>query len=362
MADDYGDKTEDPTPRKRQEAREQGKVARSRDLGTAVVIVGSMLLLKSYGPDVVWMLRSLVDDMLGPAAMSETDPSIALVTMVRAATDMGIVLAPLLVGIVLILVVADLLQVGLVFNGKRLMPNLGALNPVKGFGRLFGKGRNPVQGAIMFVKLLIVSLIAYSAIHDRLPQILMAQQLEFIQIFGLGAEVIFAIGIRIGIVLLILAILEWGYQKWKMEQDLKMTKQEVKDEMRRMDGDPKIKQRRKQLQAQMMKEALKRDVPTADVIVTNPTHFAVALKYDSDAMHAPRVVAKGADFMAQRIRELAIVHGIPILERPPLARALYKLVKVGQEIPEQYYAAVAEILAYVYELSGKARTLAGAGV
>jgi flagellar biosynthetic protein FlhB len=145
-----------------------------------------------------------------------------------------------------------------------------------------------------------------------------------------------------------------------MERDLKMTKQEVKDEMRRMDGDPKIKQRRKQLAMQMMKEALKKDVPAADVIVTNPTHFAVALKYDADAMHAPRVVAKGADFMAQRIREIAIAHGVPILERPPLARALYKLVQVGQEIPEQYYAAVAEILAYVYELSGKARKLAAA--
>ena len=357
MADDFGDKTEAPTPRKRQEARDQGKVARSRDLGTAVVIVGSMLLLKSYGFDLVWMLRSLVDEMLGPDAMAETDPSIALGTTVRATMDMGMALAPVLVGIVLILVLADVLQVGLVFNSKRLQPNLGALNPVKGVGRLFGKGRSPIQAAIMFVKLLVVSLIAYSAIHDRLPQILMAQQLEFIQIFGLGAEVVFAIGIRIGVVLLILAILEWGYQKWKMEQELKMTKQEVKDEMRRMDGDPKIKQRRRQLAAQMMKEQLKRDVPTADVIVTNPTHFAVALKYDNDAMHAPRVVAKGQDFMAQRIREIAIANGIPILERPPLARALYKLVQVGQEIPEQYYAAVAEILAYVYELSGKARKL-----
>ena len=137
-----------------------------------------------------------------------------------------------------------------------------------------------------------------------------------------------------------------------------MTKQEVKDEMRRMDGDPRVKQRRRQLAQQMMKEQFKRDVPTADVIVTNPTHFAVALKYDAGNMHAPRVVAKGQDFMAQRIREIAIASGVPILERPPLARALYKLVQVGQEIPEQYYSAVAEILAYVYELSGKARKLA----
>ena len=256
---------------------------------------------------------------------------------------------------VLIVVIADVLQVGLVFNGKRLQPNLGALNPMKGLGRVFGKGgQGPIQGAITIVKMVVVAFVAYSAIHARLPQILLAQQLDFIEIFGLGAEVVFAIGLRIGIVLLILALLEYGYQKWKMEQELKMTKQEVKDEMRRMDGDPKIKARRKQMAQQMMREQLKRDVPTADVIVTNPTHFAVALKYDEGAMHAPRVVAKGQDFMAQRIREIAVAHGVPILERPPLARALYKLVNVGQEIPEQYYAAVAEILAYVYELSGKA--------
>jgi len=132
-----------------------------------------------------------------------------------------------------------------------------------------------------------------------------------------------------------------------------MTKQEVKEEMRRMEGDPKIKQRRRQIAIQIHQRRLKKEVPTADVIVTNPTEFAIALKYDSKTMHAPRVVAKGQGYIAQRIREIAIEHGIPILERKPLARALYKMVEVGQEIPEQFYSAVAEILAYVYELSGK---------
>jgi flagellar biosynthetic protein FlhB len=355
MADDSGDKTEAPTPRKRQEARDQGKIARSRDIGTAVLIIGSMMLLKSYGPGVVAMLRMLVEEMLGPQAMADTTASGALLDSSRSVIAMGMALAPLLIGMVLMVVIADILQVGLVFNGKRLQPNLAALNPFKGVGRLFGKGVKPIQGAISLAKMAVVTLVAYSAINDRLPQILMAQQLEFLQIFGLGAEVVYSIGIRIGVMLLILAIVDYAYQRYRIEQELKMTKQEVKDEMRRMDGDPRIKQRRRQLAQQMMKEQLKRDVPTADVIVTNPTHFAVALKYDADSMHAPRVVAKGQDFMAQRIREIAIANGIPILERPPLARALHKLVQVGQEIPEQYYSAVAEILAYVYELSGKMR-------
>jgi len=179
--------------------------------------------------------------------------------------------------------------------------------------------------------------------------------LEFAMVIR-GISVDILVAIVFVMVLIAGADLVWSRFNWK--QEMKMSKQEVKDEMRRMDGDPKIKQRRLQMARQMMKEQLKKDVPKADVIVTNPTHFAVALKYDSGTMHAPRVVAKGQDFMALRIRELAVAHGIPILERPPLARALHKICKVGDEIPEQYYSAVAEILAYVYELSGKARKLA----
>ena len=352
MADEFGEKTEDPTPRKRQEAREQGKVARSRDLGTAVLIIASMVLLKNFGPGIVDALKGLVGDMLGPAAMAAPDAGSAVLATSRAVFAVGAALAPLLIGMLLAVVVVDLLQVGFVLNLKRLQPNLGAASPIKGVARLVGKGRSPVQGAILGAKLLLVGFVAYSAVHDRLPQILTAQTLEYNTIFGLGAEVVYDIGMRIGVALLILAVIDYAFQRYRMEQELKMTKQEVKEEMRRMDGDPRVKQRRRQLAQQMMKEQLKRDVPTADVIVTNPTHFAVALKYDAATMHAPRVVAKGQDHMALRIREIAVANGVPILERKPLARALYKLAEVGQEIPEQYYSAVAEILAYVYELNG----------
>jgi flagellar biosynthetic protein FlhB len=160
---------------------------------------------------------------------------------------------------------------------------------------------------------------------------------------------------RVGVAMLIIAIIDYAFQRWRHERDLRMSKQDIKEEMRRMDGDPKIKLRRRQVALANLKRKLKKDVPTADVVVTNPTEFAIALKYDSAAMHAPRVIAKGQGLIAQRIREIAIEAGVPILERKPLARALYKLVEVGQEIPEQFYSAVAEILAYVYELSGKGR-------
>jgi flagellar biosynthetic protein FlhB len=175
----------------------------------------------------------------------------------------------------------------------------------------------------------------------------------FVQIFGLAADILFNIAIRIGILLFVLSLIDYSWQRYHMEQGLKMTKDEVKDEMRSMEGDPKIKARRRQIAMARLKEQLKNDVPRADVVVTNPTEFAVALQYDPASMNAPKVVAKGQGYIAARIREIAIANGIPILERKPLARALYKMCNVGQEVPEEYFSAIAEILAYVYELNGK---------
>src|SRR6185312_881518 len=245
-------------------------------------------------------------------------------------------------------------QVGFYFSATRLQPNLAALNPFRGFGRIFSS-RSPMTLLLGIGKMLVLSLVAYSAVHSRLSELLRVQGLGFVQIFGLGAALVYSIAIRVGIAMLVLAIIDYAYQRYRIENELKMTKQEVKEEMRRMEGDPKMKQRRRQVAIQMLKRKLKKDVPTADVVVTNPTEFAVALKYDAQSMHAPRVIAKGQGLIAQHIREIAIAAGVPILERKPLARALYKMVEVGQEIPEQFYSAVAEILAYVYELSGKAK-------
>ena len=314
-----------------------------------------MVLLKAFGDDVVASLRVLMAQGLSAEAFDGGPPSAAFDPFRSPLAELAGSLAPLLVGGALLVVAVNLAQVGWAFNPKRLQPNLGALNPVKGVGRLFGKGRSPAQAVMGALKLVVVTAVAYSALHGRLPEVVTAQELDYVQILGLAAGVVYSIGLRVGVALLVLAILDYALQRYRLEQKLKMTKQEVKEEMRRMEGDPKIKQRRRQIAMQIANQRLKKDVPTADVIVTNPTHFAVALKYDNGAMHAPRVIAKGQGHMAQRIREIAIASGVPILERKPLARALFKLVEVGQEIPEQFYAAVAEILAYVYELSGRAR-------
>lgn len=356
MAEDFGDKTEAPTPHRREEARKQGKIARSPDLAAAVLLLGAMMLLRWSGPEIARALKFLVGEMLGAKSMASTDAREAVAGMTIAVALVGKALLPPCAGIIVLAIAVNLAQVGFGLNLSRLQPNLAALNPLKGIGTIFGKRGSPIKAGLVGLKLILIGGVAWSAIVDRLPEIITVQRLEFIQIFGLGAEVIYAVAMRIGVVLLILAIIDFAFQKWRIEQELKMTKHEIKEEMRRMEGDPKIKQRRRQIAQQIATQKLRKDVPTADVVVTNPTHFAVALKYDSKNMHAPKVVAKGADFLALRIREIAAAAGVPILERKPLARSLYATVEVGQEIPEQFYSAIAEILAYVYELSGKAKS------
>jgi flagellar biosynthetic protein FlhB len=352
---DSGDKTEAPTPKRRQEARDAGNIPRSRDLNAAVLLIGGMYLLKWFGGNVQQTLSVLVRDMLSRSSFATTDirPLDAMLT--HAVYSVGMAMAPLLLGIMLIGIAVNVAQSGLYFNPERLALNLAALNPVRGFSRLFGGGQGFVKLALSLMKLMLVALMAYSAIHGRIGQIVQVQQMEFIQIFGLAAGIIFNIAVRIGVLLFILALLDYTWQRYHAEQQLKMSKQDVKEEMKSMEGDPKVKARRRQLALARLKEQLKKDVPKADVVVTNPTEFAVALQYDPDSMNAPRVVAKGQGFIAARIREIAIENGIPILERKPLARALYKMCNVGQEVPEQYFAAIAEILAYVYELNGKFR-------
>jgi len=353
MAEDMGDKTEAPTPKRRTEAREQGNIARSPDLTAAVVILGLMVLLKWYGPGIVKALKTLMSEVLGSSALTDPDPANIFTFVLRSILTIALAMAPLLLGALLIAIVVNMLQVGFFFSTKRLQPNLAALNPLKGLGKIFEGGNGIVQLLMNSGKMILVALTAYSAVHGRMSEIVTVQQLTFVQIFGMGAQIFYSIVVRIAVLLMILAIVDYIYQRYRIEKSLKMTKQEVKDEMRSMDGDPKIKARRRQIAVQMVTQRFKKDVPTADVVVTNPTEFAIAIKYDDTTMRAPRVIAKGQGYLAMKIREIAVANGVPILERKPLARALYKLVDVGQEIPEQFYSAVAEILAYVYELSGK---------
>jgi flagellar biosynthetic protein FlhB len=354
MAEDNGDKTEAPTQRRREEAREQGQIARSADLVAAALLLGLLLLMAGFGQRLIAALKVLMEHLLSADLLTSTSTGELTTGLASPLTAVAAALAPVLIGGILIGILANLIQVGFFLSPKRLQPNLETLNPVAGFARLC-RADNFAHLAINLLKLGLVTALAWSAVHGRLNQIVTVQTQQPLQAFTLGASLVYAVGLRIAVLLLVLAILDYAWQKWRHEQQLRMTKQEVKEEMRRMEGDPKLKQRRRQLAIQMALKSLKKNVPTADVVITNPTHFAVALKYEQTTMHAPRVVAKGQDLMAQRIREIAVEHGIPVIERKPLARALYRLCEVGHEIPEQFYSAVAEILAYVYEISGKLR-------
>jgi flagellar biosynthesis protein FlhB len=359
MAEQDADKTEAATPRKRQDALEEGKIARSQDLIAAMLILASVVLMGWMGQRLLLALKRVMIMTLGDEALHNFSPPdtvnliIAIIVLVTTA------LWPLLVCVIGVAVFVNVLQVGLNLTTKKLQPKLDSLNPLQGIKRIFSGGRGPMNLLLNIAKLVLVTLVAYSAIHGKMEMILGISSLTHTQILEQSAIIIYDIALRVAVVLFILAIIDYAWQKWRFEQDLMMTKQEVKDEMKRMEGDPQIKMRRRQIQFQRAMQRINTEVPKADVIVTNPTHYAVALQYDNDAMTAPKVVAKGADFLAQKIREIAIANGIPIIERPPLARALYKECDVGQEIPESLYSAVAEILAYVYELSGKARRKVG---
>jgi flagellar biosynthetic protein FlhB len=353
MAESTGDKTEAPTPRRRQEAREQGNIARSPDLTAAVLLIGTMMLLHYTGGPLVSALRSIVSDSLSSASLADPTLASPLKLFLKFITVAALAIAPLLLGMMALATAANVMQVGFTLNSKKLEPNFEALNPLRGIGKLFKSGSGAVTLVMGLLKMALVGSAAYSAVHGRLHEIVSAQTLGHGAIFVLAAGMVYSISLRIGFILLLLAVIDYAYQRVRIERELRMTKQEVKEEMRRMDGDPLIKQRRRQIAMQIAQKQLKKDVPKADVVITNPTEFAIAIQYDSANMSAPKVVAKGQGYMAARIRQIAIENGVPILERKPLARALFRLVEVGQEIPEQFYSAVAEILAYVYELSGK---------
>ena len=351
MPDDAGDKTEAPTPRRRQEAREEGNVAKSTDLTAAAMLMAACLVLWLGGDRLLVHGRDVLVSMLGGSATPHPARAEGVVQILGiGGWAMVEALGPLLLAVMAIGIIVMAVQVGPVLSAKPITPSLNKLNPAKGFKNIFGL-RAAVRLGMSLGKVIIVGAVAAWVIRDELPAVLQLAGLEVGPAFVASAQLTFALAIKLAAVLLVLALLDYAYQKWQQEQDLKMTKQEVREEHKRMDGDPSIKQRRQRVARQLAMQRLSGSVPTADVIVTNPTHFAVALKYTAGEMAAPKVVAKGADFMAMRVRQLAAQHSIPVVERPPLARALFAGCEVGQQVPPEHYAAVAEVLAYVYRLA-----------
>jgi flagellar biosynthetic protein FlhB len=249
-------------------------------------------------------------------------------------------------------ILVHLAQVGILFLPQKLAPDFSRVDPLKGAKRLFSM-TNLVRLAFGIFKIGVVIAVAYWSIREYDDTILTLAILPVDEIAWLIGDILLSTCLKIGIALLILAILDYGFQKWKHEQDLRMTSQEVREEMKTLQGDPQVMARRRQVQRQLVMNRLQSAVPQADVVVTNPTELAIAIQYDPTTMAAPIVVAKGAGVLAQRIRRLALENDVPIVERKPLAQALYRDVDVNHPVPSERYAAVAEVLRYVYELKGK---------
>lgn len=356
MAADDGEKTEAPTPRRLSEARQHGQIAKSADLTAALGLLGGLLCLRWFGSGALASLMAFLRENLGerdPLTVGQIDVIPVMMTILMTVLASA---GPIVASLMVVALIANLMQVGWLFTWDPLMPKLNKLNPFSGVGRLFSS-RSVVQLAINLVKLAVIGGVAWSAIRGRSGQIMAALDVDGGGLLVLIATIIFDVGIRMALAMLLIALIDYIWQKWRYIRDMRMTKQDVKEEMRRMEGDPIIKQRRRRMQMAATLQKIRSTVPKADVVVTNPTHYAIAIGYDADSMGAPRVLAKGQDYIALKIREIAALHRIPIIERKPLAQALYKTVEVGQEIPEQFYKAIAEILAYVYEISGKARKM-----
>lgn len=354
MADERGERTEQPTGKRLAEARERGQVPRSADVGAAMSVLAAAGFLAWMGPAWGASLTALLPSLLGEMSNPAWDVADAQQFMLRTLGKFVALTAPLVLTIVALVIGANLLQVGFVLSGYPLKPKWDRLNIVTGIKTLLS-GRNLVELAKAPLKLGLLAAIVYLTVRSEISTLMTLAGVDpvaSVRAFGgLGLTLLW----RVGLVHAAVAGLDYGYQRWVHQRGLRMTREEVKDEQRQSEGDPAIRARFRSLHRQYAMRRMMADIPTADVVVTNPTHLAVALKYDAGSMKAPKVVAKGARLVAQRIRETARAAGVPVVEHKPLAQALYKAVPVGSEIPSKLYRAVAEILAYVWALNRRLR-------
>jgi len=358
MAEQDDDKTEDPTSKRQEESREKGQLGRSTDLSAAIVMTMAMIGLYLLGGRMVDFHFGAAYQLLGNFARLELTPNNFEAQVEAAFYYVLEGMYPFLLLLFIAAIVANVSQIGLMLTFKPLVPDFGKINPIKGLQNKFSM-KTLVLALMNIAKALLIAWVSYAVLKHYWWQIFHLTGEDVRKSSALFVEVFFALAFFIVLTMLLLALADFFYQRWQNLQSMKMTKQEVKDEMRNMDGDPKIKQKRRQIQLQMSRQRMMKDVKDADVVITNPTHFSIAVKYDEATMRAPIIVAKGADLLALRIREIAKDQGIPLVENKPLARVLYKTVEVGDAIPQKLYKAVAEILAYVYQMKKDRRTRTG---
>ena len=351
MAEQEGqEKTEVPTEKKRRESREEGQVAFSKELSSAALLAGIVLTLVATSPIILDALRQLMSQIFRDLAQSEELSIDSIFTL--SGEIFYIILpafAPFVAVIIFVGIFASVLQVGVLITFKAIAPKFNKISPLTGLKRLFSS-QSLADFLKSMAKLIIVGFVGYLTYIDKITELngLSVSTPESILIYNF--TVVAEVAGKIVLALVAIAIFDYFYQRWHHEQQLMMTKQEVKDETKQTEGDPQLKARIRQIQREMSNARMMQEVPKADAVIVNPTHFSVAILYDRDVMTAPEVIAKGADHLALRMRTVARENNVPILERPELARDLYANVEIGDDIPERFYKAIAEILAFVYRL------------
>jgi flagellar biosynthesis protein FlhB len=345
------ERTEQATPRKREQARQKGQVARSQELNSVAVIFFGVIALMIFSTN-SW--NGLIDIFHYNVAISHTELSVASTYNIFLTNGAALIkiIAPILIMLAVVGVLVNFAQVGAVISFEAMTPKLDSLNLINGLTNLLST--KTLVGLIRdTIKISIIGYIAYLTLKSEMKNYVPLVDQGVGQILAFMGRVSIKVCLRVSAVLLLIAILDYAYQRIEFERRIRMTKQEINEEYKMHEGDPMIKSRIRRIQRDMAHARMISDVPKADVVITNPTHLAVALQYDPDSMAAPKVIAKGERLIAEKIKEVAQKAGVPIVENQPLARAIFEAVDVGMNIPAKLYRAVAEVLAYVYKLKGK---------
>ncbi len=347
------ERTEPPTPERLRKARQEGKVPQSQELPTALTL-GMLLVAMALAAPRLWdWFVAQVQLGLSGARVS-IDPETAVRLFRERGTEAGLLIAPMVAATTVAAFFGSVLVSGWSVSPKAMKLDPSRLNPVSGLKQLISV-KSLMRVAVSLAKLAAIVAIVATYLHGKLDLILSLVHATPIAALGATVDLIFGVVARVTAVFLGVALLDAVYQKWQYKRDLRMTKQEVKEERRQHEVAPEVRGRMRAIQIEMVRKRMLQNVPTADVVVTNPTHVAVALKYDPGAMQAPTVVAKGGDLLCEKIKEIARTHDVPIVHRPELARTLYGTVEVGEPIPELLYVAVAEVLAMIYRLRRERR-------
>jgi flagellar biosynthesis protein FlhB len=343
------EKTEKPTSKRLQEARKKGQVTKSPEVSSALILIGSLGVLAFGGAWMFWTLTKFMHGIFGNLGTIHIQGDSATTFLLEIFEQVFILIIPLM-GILLIVGIgANLIQVGFLFTLEPFVPKLSKFNPISGMKNLISL-KSLVELLKSMLKILLIGGIAYAVIMGEIEMLPSLMAMSVGQILSFIGTASLKILLYVALAMVIMAVLDFIYQKWQYTKDLMMTKQEIKDEWKQAEGDPRIKGKIRQAQKEMAMRRMMQAVPDADVIITNPTHLAIALKYNAEEMVAPQVVAKGAAFVAERIKEIGLENGVPTVENKPLAQVLYKTCEIGETIPDSLYRAVAEILAYVYRL------------